>query len=119
MTLHDYLTAHLGRSFAYGENDCVLFVARWIEHATGADPLAGLPKWANEKQAIRIIKKLGGLEAAMDDRFKRIHPNFAKDGDVALYDGRLCLFSGAQLVGPGVSCLVHVKRTEALCAWSF
>jgi hypothetical protein len=119
MTLPEYLTAHLGKPFAWGENDCVLFVGRWIALATGVDHLAVLPKWETEMQALRIIKKLGGLEKAMDDRFKRIDPNFAKDGDVALAGDRLCLFSGAQLVGPGEGGLVHVKRTEALCAWSY
>lgn len=119
MTLPDYLTAHLGKPFAWGDNDCVLFVGRWIALATGVDPLADLPKWENEKQAWRIVKKLGGLEAAMDARFKPINPNFAKDGDIALVGDRLCIFSGAQIVGPGPIGLVYVKRTEAKCAWSY
>lgn len=119
MTLPEYLTTHLGEPFAWGSHDCVLFVGRWIALATGIDPLADLPKWQSETQARRVIKKVGGLEKAMDARFKRIDPNFAKDGDVGLVGDRLCLFSGAQLVGPGVGGLVHVKRIEALCAWSY
>lgn len=117
MTLSEYLTAHLGKPFAWGLNDCVLFTAVWVKEATGVDHLADLPKWENEKQALRIAKKLGGLEAEMDARFKRIDPNFAQDGDIALYRDGLCLFSGARIVGPGAGGLVHVNRTEAVCAW--
>lgn len=119
MTLAEFLTANLGKKFQWGEWDCVLFTGSWIALATGIDPLADLPKWTNEKQAWRIVKKLGGLEKAMDARFKRIAPNFAKDGDIALVGDRLCIFSGSQIAGPGPVGIVYVKRTEAICAWSY
>lgn len=118
MTLSEYITRHLRVPFCWGVHDCVLFVAGWVEAATGIDQLAGLPKWKTEHGAHRVIRSLGGLEAAMDARFKRIHPHLAKDGDIGLYGKSLCIFTGANLVSAGVTGLAHVNRMEAQCAWS-
>lgn len=117
MTLADYITAHLERRFEWGQHDCVLFAAGWIEAKTGTQPLAMFPTWASAKEAIRIVRQLGGLEAALDARYKRIHPNLAKDGDLALFDRSVCLFSGPHVVGPGINGLVFVDRTKVSCAW--
>ncbi len=118
MTLPEYITAHLDKPFEYGRLDCVLFVALWIRNKTGIDHLADIPAWSSERQALRIIKDLGGLEVAMDARFQRIHPNFAKDGDIALRNGGLAIFTGPHIVGPGIEKLEFVDRMEAECAWS-
>lgn len=119
MTLAEYITRHLRVPFCYGRLDCVLFAAGWVKEKTGVDPLAGLPKWKNERQAMRVIKAAGGLEAAIDKRLKRVEPNFAKDGDIALLtDLGVCIFSGADIVGPSIDGLKFVNRMEARCAWS-
>lgn len=119
MLLPDYIAAHLDKPFEYGRLDCVLFVANWIKHKTGIDYLDGLPHWASERRALRIVKDLGGLEVAMDRRFERIHPNLAQDGHIALRRGGLMLFSGPHIVGPGLEQLEFVDRMEAECAWCF
>lgn len=118
MNLAEYIAAHLGKPFVWGENDCVLFAARWANAAHDRDYLEGIPGWRDEKTARRSIRSVGGLEKALDTRFNRIHPNLAKDGDIALYNGCLCLFSGHQIVGPNLDGLQFVKRTLASCAWS-
>lgn len=118
MKLHEYIASQLPKPFAYGIFDCVIFAAEWVKISTGIDYLADLPKWSTAKEALRIVQSLGGMEAALDCRFTRINPNLAKDGDIALYKGCMCIFSGSQIVGPNINGLEFVKRTEAECAWS-
>jgi hypothetical protein len=118
MTLPDYIATHLDKPFVWGELDCVLFAARWAELASGVDHLADVPAWTSAKQALRIRRDLGGIEALMDARFPRVHPNLARDGDIALCKKSLCLFSGPHLVGPGHHGLVFINRMEAESAWS-
>jgi len=117
--LAEHLTAHLATPFAWGTHDCVSFAAAWVQASTGVDHLAGLGQWTTAAQAVRAINKAGGsLEAALDARFQRIDPNFAQDGDLALYDGCLCIFSGAHIVGPGKTGLTHNSRVLAQAAWA-
>jgi hypothetical protein len=119
MTLADYISAHLAKRFEYGKLDCVLFAAGWLTHATGRDYLADVPRWSTKKQAMRIIRDLGGLEAAMDAKLRRIHPNLAADGHIGMYKGRACIFSGPHIVGPGYDGLIFINRLEAEAAWSY
>jgi hypothetical protein len=119
VTLPEFIAANAQRPFVWGEWDCILFASAWAQHKTGADYLAGLPAWNNERQALRAIRLAGGLAKALDDRLKRIHPNLANDGDVGMLDGRIAIFSGPHLVGPAYDGLIFVDRTKAQCAWSF
>lgn len=118
MTLAAFLTANLSRPFVWGEWDCVTLASEWVKIKTQSDPLEGLPEWHNAKQAARVIRSVGGLETALDERFQRVHPNKAKDGDIALYKNCLCLFSGNYIVGPNVNGLTFASRLEASAAWS-
>jgi hypothetical protein len=119
MTIQDYLTLHLKTPFEWGKHDCVLFVANWIKQKTGTDPLEGLPTWSSEEEAQAAIEQLGGIAHVLDKKFNRINPNLARDGDIAMVDGRIALFSGARIVGPSFGGLLYVNRLKALCAWSF
>lgn len=119
MTLAEYIASNLAREFEWGRFDCVLFASGWVQIRTGVDPLSDLPKWKTERQARRVIAAVGGLEKALDDRFKRIHPSLARDGDLALRNGAVCVFSGAHIVGPGMAGLEFIDRMEASCAWSY
>lgn len=118
----DYVIENLTKPFEWGKNDCVLFANNWVKEATGKDFveafLDGRPMWSNEREALRLLKDLGGVEEVVNTRLTRINPNLARDGDVALHDRSLCLFSGAYVVGPGETGLIRVLRTEAKCAWS-
>lgn len=119
MTLTAYLTSHLNTAFEWGQADCVIFAAGWVKHATGINYLADVPPWGNEREARRLIARLGGIEAILDARLKRVPVNAATDGDIGLYQNALCIFSGPHIVGLGMDGLQHIKRTDAQCAWSF
>jgi hypothetical protein len=119
MKLATYIGSHLQRPFQWGENDCVLFTVGWIEVATGRDYLGAYKPWSSAKEAIRKVDAAGGLEALFDANLKRIAPNFARDGDVALIDRTAFLFSGSHVVSVGESGLVFLDRMEAKCAWRF
>lgn len=115
----DYIAGHLKSPFKWGEHDCVTFAIRWVEIASGKSYLANYKPWTNEIEAIRRVKRLGGLEKVFDKNLKRIPANFAKDGDVAVVDGTAYLFSGVHIVGPGMDGLIFKNRMEATCAWSY
>lgn len=89
-----------------------------MEVKTGKDHLAGMQRWSNKREALRTLRKVGGMRAALDMRMPRVHPNLARDGDLALYRNCLCIVSGPHVVGPSENGLVFVSRLEAECAWS-
>ena len=117
MTLPDYITAHLDKPFAWGENDCVLFAIGWLEIATGRDYLSQYKPWASAKEAIRKVEEAGGLEGLFDAELQRINPHMAIDGDIALIDRTAFLFSGPHIVSIGESGLVFRDRMDAKSAW--
>ena len=119
MTLPDYITAHLGKPFAWGENDCVLFAIGWLEHATGKEYLAPYKPWSSAREAIRKVDDAGGLESLFDAHLQRINPHAAMDGDIALINRTAFVFSGPHVVSVGESGLVFLNRTDAQCAWHF
>jgi hypothetical protein len=117
MKLHDYIQAHMKTPFEWGRHDCVLFAAGWVREATGTDPLAGLASWDSARSAMRVIRAAGGLEHAINQRFERIDPRAARDGDLALYGKCVCVFSGSHIVGPNLAGLEFVRRSCASVAW--
>jgi hypothetical protein len=119
VTLPEYIASNLRKPFEWGRLDCVLFAATWAEHVSGINYLEGVPKWSSAKQGMRMVKEMGGLESLIDARLRRINPNAAKDGDIALHKGRVLIFSGAHIVGPGSDGLTYLNRLEAACAWSY
>lgn len=118
MNLSEYIAAHLNTPFAWGSNDCMSFAIGWVEIATGKKHLP-TEMWRSELQAARIIKRNGGLVAALDAHFRKIHPNYAKDGDIAIFDGVVSLVSGVHIVAPGADGLVFKPRTGADHAWTY
>lgn len=118
MRLHEYIAANMRKPFKYGSHDCVLFAIGWLNVATGRDYLSCLPKWGNEAEALTVIESVGGLAAAVDRELKRIDPGMARDGDIAMRQGGLCIFSGSHIVTTGIDKLLFADRSEAECAWS-
>lgn len=117
MILTDYILSKLDEPFQYGVNDCMLFSIGWIEIRTGKKYL---PEnlWTNEKEAIDMTEKNGGLIAVFDKTFKRIEPNYAQDGDLTVCDGVASLFSGASIVSVSKTGLVNKSRLDAKNAWT-
>lgn len=118
MTLPEYISAQMEIPFAWGKHDCMLFTIGWVEIATGKKYLPE-KLWKDEKEAVRLVKKQGGLIEVFDKHFTRIDPNYAKDGDLTVVDGVASLFSGSKVVSVGENGLAFKKRTEANNAWTY
>jgi len=110
--------------FAWGRNrnDCVSYAFGAVEAQTRADRLGRL-NWAGEASAAAQIKRLGGLEAAVDRLLAPIPPALACRGDVAgVFDARfgvsLMVVEGATLVGPGETGEKRLPRSAMIRAWS-
>lgn len=116
-----------GRStvpFAWGRraNDCVGFILAGIIAQSRRDMLPGIT-WTTERGAARVIRRLGGLEHALDVRLRPIAPAHAQRGDVAgVIDARfgvsLLFVEGTTLAGPGARGIKRLPRSAMLKAWS-
>lgn len=117
MTFADYITQNLNKPFVWGQQDCVLFAARWVEIATGRNVLYDVEPWFSEAGAIRVLRSFSGFQSIMDRKFPRINQHLAVDGDMALHKNCLRLYSGRHICSPGEAGLVFFSRMEAECAW--
>jgi hypothetical protein len=89
------------RPFAWGARDCATFAAAAVLAVTGEDPLADLAdRYHDEASALRLLRELGGLEAATTARLGPPLDNvrLARRGDVVLFDAGLGVCEGAWLV---------------------
>lgn len=122
--LHAYVASHMRTAFAWGQHDCVLFAAGAVQAQTGEDPLrAYRGRWTSERGAARVLKRLGGMEAAVNTVLSPIAPAMAQRGDVAGWldaKGRLqlAIVEGETLVGPGPSGQLRLPRKTMTRAWS-
>jgi len=119
MILAEYIHSKLDLPFAWGSNDCVTFVLGWVEIHTGCNHKSSLQPWLSEIEAVKAIKAAGGLLHKCNELFKPVNPLAAVDGDIALIDRTVYLFSGPNIVGPGSSGLVFDDRMRVKCAWSY
>lgn len=122
--LHAFIGSRQNTPHAWGrkENDCLSFAAGAVMAQTGKDPARGL-QWKDEKSGLKLLKKLGGVEAVLDARFERIPPALAKRGDIgAVPDDRLgvhpMIVEGLTLVCPGERGLRRCKREAMVTAWN-
>lgn len=102
-------------------NDCVSFCLGAIEAQTGKRLTRR--KWASRSSALRILKRLGGMEAAIDRYLKRIPPSLAKHGDVGGVPDDLlgispAVVEGETLVAPGPKGNRRLKRRAMTIAWT-
>lgn len=118
MTFQEYITSKLLEPFKYGTHDCILFTIGWIEIASGKKYVPE-KLWKDEKEAIRLIKKNGGLAKVFDNHFKRIEPNYAKDGDLTIVDGIAYLFNNSMIVSVSKNGLDNKTRLLAKEAWTW
>lgn len=69
--LSRFLNAAKARPFAWGEFDCLLWLADWIAERTGNDPAAGLRgTYATLLGAARIVRGAGSMARLVDSRLK-------------------------------------------------
>lgn len=74
-------------AFSWPANNCCHFFARWVERATGRNPMAGLPATPDARSAWRLIRALGAdLEAAVTARMgvHAMPATLAQTGDPVL-----------------------------------
>jgi len=100
--LRKYIAGAGSRRFAWGELDCCLFVADWVDRSCGIDPAAG---WRGEDSSAAEARRRArcGFEAAMIDAMDMA--GFARTehplpGDVAVVNGPIVGRSGRVRVHP-------------------
>lgn len=123
--LDRYLAARFRMPFAWGSaaNDCVSFYAGAAQAMAGRKLLGDL-KWNSEAGAARVIRRLGGFEAAISAHMTPVAPALAMRGDAAAVDHpdhglSLMLVEGDTLVSPGTHSLERRSRSSILLAWTF
>jgi hypothetical protein len=114
--------------FAYGQFDCVKFVAECVEAQTGIDhyqPWNGL--YNSKETAYSLLPKPDDLCESMRMmmvhlNYPECHPNFAKRGDVVMIDIHGIKACGIHL-GRYVAMVTHqgiamMPTKHIICAWS-
>jgi len=122
--LDAFIKAAEKRPFCWGEFDCALFAADCVFALTGIDHAADYRgKYAEERGALRLVKKAGGLAAIATKALGQPIPLFsAQRGDVVLLKqpeigmtlgiccGRFCAFAGPEG-------LIMVPHEKCALAW--
>lgn len=104
------------------KNDCVAFVLAASKVQTGRGRASKI-RWTSRESAHRILKRMGGLEAALDQYFVRIPPALAMRGDIAgvpdeTFGIHPMIVEGEMLVGPGDKGNRRLPRKAMTTAWS-
>lgn len=121
--LSRYLEESRAKPFAWGEHDCALFVARWVDRVTGSDIERKFRDvYRSAEGAAEIIDHYGGLSGIATHYLgEPVEINFARRGDVALFDGRhgdtLGLVIGLEVVAPGAAGWVARPVFGCRSAW--
>lgn len=119
-----YIDARMRMPFAWGDraNDCASFAdggcraqgCGSIIHELGVS-------WTTGLGAARVLKRLGGLQAAMDLRRLRVARAKALRGDIGLVEGAhgplLVLIEGDTVAGPGPYGVQRFPRQALIAAW--
>lgn len=124
LALHAFIDSRASTPHEWGraKNDCVSFVLDAVKAQTGHSRATKL-KWHDEKSGLRLIKKLGGLEAAFDRYFQRVAPAMAQRGDIAGVPDpdlglKVMLVEGETLVCPCDTGNYRLPRNRMVAAWS-
>jgi hypothetical protein len=124
--LNDLILQRMRAPFAWGRNDCALFVADALLAQTGCDLASHLRgQYHSESEAAQIIASEGGLHALMCTVLGAplAHPQQAGRGDVVLVPHQgadtLGICTGPEWACPGQRGLVFRPIAEATRAWTF
>jgi hypothetical protein len=124
--LHAVVVVRLQLPFAWGVNDCALWVADAVAAMLGRDALAELrqPVRRTAAQAYRAVRRRGGYAAALARAgLQPVPPACAQRGDVALLPApgqptpALAICMGADAAAPGPHGLVTMPMAQATAAW--
>lgn len=131
---HDFLIARAKEPFAWGKNDCSLFVADAIKSFTSVDLASDFRgKYADEASAMALIKSITGGNTVADAAawcaqkhglVELEFPKKAKRGDMVLVEdsGRLISavihLNGRHAVAPGAERLKVFSISLVKRAWA-
>lgn len=88
--LREHIKSHQGKSFAWGENDCSLFVARWVDLVTESNHVSEWEGLYNTEQGAQSVMESKGFlftSDITDEYLKRIPLQMAKRGDIVMIEG--------------------------------
>lgn len=118
--------ARMKEPFVWGRQDCCLFAMDCVKAMTGEDMAAPFRGYTSQKQALRMLKKHGGIAGiaeavAYKYTIPEIRPSMARRGDVCLFDighgDTLGIRAGENIFAPGPDGLVAFPMLQALRAW--
>lgn len=121
--LGDIVAQRLAQPFVWGSNDCVLFAADCVQAMTDVDLAADWRgQWDDQSSAVRVIVRVGGLEAVVQKLgFRPVPPLFAQRGDVVLHRREgvdaLAVCVGNALAAPGETGLIFFALEHGVVAW--
>lgn len=120
----EFVREHLSEPFNWRTNNCVTFVAGFVQALHGYDPLGDEGRPADVKAALREVRGYGSLEAAASSRWGTpLPPSQAGYGDVVLVPGTegvgdsLGICIGPSVLAPGETELVRLPLSLAKHAW--
>lgn len=118
--LDEYVDAARLQPFGWGALDCATFAAGAVRAITGR--AVPMPAWCGRRDAVDVLRRLGGLRAATCQRLGDMQPAaVARRGDVLLLQqhGRdlLAVCMGHAWAAPGRYGLAFGPAHEALGAW--
>ena len=122
--LIDYLDGRADWTFGYGPqpktHDCARVVSAGVEAVTGISPLAAFDgTWTTEAGAVRVIRRHGGMDAAVSTVMTEVPATLAQRGDVGLTEGdALVLIEGATVVGLSDEGQYRLPRQALIKAWT-
>lgn len=120
MRLYEYVIDTAPIPFEWGKHDCTTYVCNWIKVKVGRDVLSELPKWQDQRSAMRIMARMGGLEAAACKLLgppKLSHP---ATGDIALLKAPHSCFgivNGSVIMAVSASGLTTIGLSMADKVW--
>lgn len=108
--------------FDWDGNHCGAYAAGSILALTGRDPMVGL-NVRSERDAQRLMRREGGMEAVVNARLRPIAIGQAQRGDLAgvpddVFGVRLMVIEGDLLVSPGPRGNRRGPRSAMIRAWS-
>lgn len=110
------------RHFLRGVSDCCTFAGACVKAVCGRETLAAFGEWTTDREALRLLKKGGGMRAVVGRVLgEEVPVGLAQPGDVGFFmDGEqeaLAVNTGQVWHGTGKNGLVVIDPDAILCAW--
>ena len=124
--LTDFLSRYSDTVFDYNKFTCAFFTCDWIKEVRGVDPASGMRLVCNDEYEMkRLLKQYKSLKHITIAYFKTInlkpvHRNFAKRGDIILFNRNswtLGVLGTQGIVSPSLKGLMYTPITNAVFAW--